>query len=312
MLAARAEEYLQEKELDYSYPFDKVMPILREGDVGVGNLEGPVTLEGERVTDKTFTFKMKPEALDGIAGAGFSLVTIANNHILDFGAEGLRNTIGALANHGMFFAGAGMTMTEARAPAILTVRGVRIKMLAYSVTFPESFYAGAARPGTAYPYDEILDQDVPAAGGSSDLLIVSFHWGQELMEGPKDYQRDLAHKAIDRGAKLVLGHHPHVVQGIESYHGGLIFYSLGNFVFGSYSEKVRDSIIARVFFSSGQPITAEVVPIDVYNTEVLFQPTPLIGERAHKVLEHLRELSGLLGTVITIQDDRGAIIIGKE
>ena len=312
MLGARVEEFVKEKGVDYSYPFVLLKSIFRDSDIGFANLEGPVTLEGERVKDKTFTFKMASESLDGIVGAGFTLLSIANNHILDFGETGLRNTLQSLRAHGASSAGAGMTITEARAPTIIVVRGVRVGLLAYSATFPESFYAGETKAGTAFPHEEYLEQDIPKAAAITDLLIASFHWGQELMESPKDYQRDLAHKAIDLGAKLVLGHHPHVPQGIEAYHGGLIFYSLGNFVFGSYSERVKGSIIARVFFSPGTPITAEVIPINVYNKEVLFQPIPFTGKRSQEALEHLQEISKPLVTEIYIQEDRGVIFIGKE
>lgn len=312
MLAGRAEEYLKEKALPCSYPFDALRPILGQGDIGFANLEGPVTLGGERVTDKTFTFRMEPQALDGIVGAGFTLFSIANNHILDYGPTGLSDTIRNIETHGANHSGAGMTITEARAPAFIRVKGVRVALLAYSATFPESFYAGPGTPGTAFPMEEFLDEDVPRAKSSSDLVIVSFHWGQELMETPKDYQRDLAHRAVDLGANIVFGHHPHVVQSIEVYHGGIIFYSLGNFAFGSYSEKVKDSIIARVFVTPGTRITAEVIPINVHNTEVLFQPRPLTGDRAHAVLEHLQRISQPLGTEILIVDGRGKIFGGKH
>jgi len=311
MLANRVEEIVKEKGLDYKYPFALLKPILMEGDISIANLEGPVTLEGERVTDKTFTFKMAPESLDGIIGAGFTLFSIANNHILDFGETGLRNTLQILTAKGAFFAGAGMTITEARAPAIINVRGIRIGLLAYSATFPESFYAGETKAGTAFPHEEYLEKDIPKAAAITELLIVSFHWGQELMESPKDYQVELAHKAIDLGANLVFGHHPHVLQGIEEYHEGLIFYSLGNLVFGSYSERVKESIVSRVFFTPGTPITAEVIPIDVLNTKVLFQPRPFTGRKARSVLEHLQEISGPFGTEINIKDNRGTILIEK-
>ncbi len=310
MLAARAEEYLQEKGLGYSYPFQVLTPLLREGDVEFANLEGPVTTAGERATDKTFTFKMDPRAVDGIAGAGFTLFSIANNHIMDYGPTGLRNTIHALRSRGMAFAGAGMTITEARAPAIVRVKGLRIALQAYSATFPETFYAGEARPGTAFPHEEYLEEDIPRDRRSADLVIASFHWGQELMEEPKDYQRELAHRAVDLGAGIVLGHHPHVLQGIEVYHGGIIFYSLGNFVFGSYSGKVAESAVVRVTVShAGLPLTAEVIPIDVYNKEVVLQPRPLTGDRAREALERLRGASEPLGTALRIAGDRGTVSV---
>ncbi len=121
-------------------------------------------------------------------------------------------------------------------------------------------------------------------------MVVSFHWGSELMTTPKDYQRELARLAIDHGAQVVLGHHPHVLQGVEHYRGGIIYYSLGNFAFGSYSKNASTSALARVTLQDGVVAAAEVLPLSVYNLEVAFRPQPLSRGANYTFA---REFSGL-------------------
>ena len=124
-----------------------------------------------------------------------------------------------------------------------------------------------------------------------DLLVVAFHWGGELRTDPKPYQRHYAHRAIDWGADLIIGHHPHVLQGIELYRDRLIAYSLGNFVFGSYSRNARDSIILRVRYDRLGLLYAEIIPISVFNLEVQFQPRLLRGEDRDRVIATLNTIS---------------------
>jgi poly-gamma-glutamate synthesis protein (capsule biosynthesis protein) len=227
---------------------------------------------------------------------------------MDQGRVGLADTLAALAEAGIAFAGAGLTEREARAPARLVRRGVRIAMLSYSNTFPEEFWAKGPNPGTAYGDPASIEADVKAARRDADLLIVNFHWGAELAPFPKEYQTKLGRLAVDAGADLVLGTHPHTLQGIERYRGALIFYSLGNFAFGSYSQRVRDGLLARMTFRGRvarpdgvvEPVwdAITLVPLDVYNPEVHFQPQPVGGDRARQILADLARLSAPLGTAI--------------
>lgn len=287
----------------YDYPFAAISATLRQGDLNIGNLESPIARVGEEYAGKKFRFRADPAAAAALQRAGFSHLSLANNHILDFGPGGLRETMATLDGLGISHAGAGPDLGSARQESIVTVRGVRIALLAYSLTYPAEFYAGGDRAGTAPGYENYYRADIARARKSSDYVVVSFHWGAECAEFPKDYQRVTAHRAIDAGADVILGHHPHVLQGIEYYKSGVIFYSLGNFAFASRSGKADRSMIARITLDNG--ISAvEVIPLNVLYSEVRFQPRLLTGSRGWAVVERLQRLSAEMGTVIKGSDDR--------
>ena len=210
MLGGRVEPLL--KEFGPDYPFADVMPFLSRADVVVGNLESSISTRGVAVENKKFTLRAGPIAAQGLKKAGVRVVTLANNHSMDFGPLALRDTLTALDDNHILYAGAGMDLDDARSPAFLKVKGRRIAFLSYSLTFPLEFFASAGRPGTAPGYADFVRSDIEKARPSADLVVVSFHWGAELMPAAKDYQIDLGRKAVDWGADLVLGHHPHVLQ----------------------------------------------------------------------------------------------------
>ncbi len=297
------------RERGYESAFGPTGALLVEGDVNFANLEGPVTTRGRPVGDKQFTFRMEPEALDAIGRVGFNLVALANNHTLDQGMVGLLDTIAHLQQRGIAHAGAGEDLAAARAPAILTVRGLRVGLLAYSAVFPPEFYALDDAPGTAFAKKEYLEQDIPAAREKVDLLIVSFHWGEELSPTPKEYQVELAHLAVDRGADVVVGHHPHVLQGIEVYRDRPIFYSLGNFAFSSYSAQVRDGLLARIIVHEGKPAGAWLIPLSVFTPDNDIQPRPLAGEAARDAIRRFADISAPFGTPVAFCGGRGFLPI---
>jgi poly-gamma-glutamate capsule biosynthesis protein CapA/YwtB (metallophosphatase superfamily) len=305
MLGASALKTFEDR--GYDYAFDETRSLLREGDINFGNLETPITDDGEASPNKQFTFRMSSKAVESLSRVGFNLFSLANNHIMDFGIRGLSDTLGILNRHGINFSGAGENVLVARAPAIVTIRGKKIGLLAYSMTLPTDFYAGIDRPGTAFAYQEYLRVDIPRVRKQCDFLIVSFHWGKELAPFPEKYQIDIAHEVVDLGADLVLGHHPHVFQGIEIYQDHLIFYSLGNFAFSSYSDKVRYGMMARMTLLKGRISQVEIVPLNVYNREVDVQPRILTGVEAEVVIDELTDASWPFGTAIGFEDDRGWI-----
>jgi poly-gamma-glutamate capsule biosynthesis protein CapA/YwtB (metallophosphatase superfamily) len=141
----------------------------------------------------------------------------------------------------------------------------------------------------------------------ADLTVVTFHWGGEKWTKPKPYQIEYAHRVIDLGADLVIGHHPHVLQGLELYKNRLIAYSLGNYAFGSYSENSRDSVILRAQISPAGLVNARLLPICVLNSQVQFQPKPLRAKSARRVLDDLNTISRHLNDGRDIVDPDGFI-----
>lgn len=298
--------------LGYDYPFVKVGPLLRESQVVFGNLEGPLTHGGEAAEDKQFVFRSPPDkVIPSLKRAGFNVMSLANNHSLDYGWPGLQNTLDALDGAGIARAGAGRDLAEARRPAIVRVEGWRVAVLAYSNTFPESFYAEDDRPGTAFGHEDHVREDVAKALKQADIVLVSFHWGQEGKTELRDYQRLLGRAAIDAGAHAVLGHHPHILQGIEVYRGRPILYSLGNFAFGSYSRTATRSAIAYLVFDEGRLTRLELLPVNVDNVELNFQTAPLEGAEASAVIAGLQALSRPLGTTIEARAGRGLVHLAR-
>ena len=293
MLAGQSTRTLAARGFDHA--FAGTISELRKGDILVGNLEAPITRGGAEFSGKKFRFRSSPEVAVTLSRAGFTVLTLANNHLMDFGAEGLADTLTNLDRARILHAGAGATQAEARREALVTVKGKRVAFLAYSLTYPAEFYAGAGHPGTAQGISGRVTEDIARARSAADHVVVSFHWGAELARKPKPYQQRAAHAAIDAGADLVLGHHPHVLQGIERYRGKTILYSLGNFVFGSMSRSADRSMIARITLDGAEQ-TLEVIPINVLNSEVRFRPTILAGKRGDEVIERLNLLSERFNT----------------
>ena len=154
-----------------------------------------------------------------------------------------------------------------------------------------------------------MGADVAAALAKADVVVVSFHWGQEGKTELRNYQVQLAHAAIDAGAAAVLGHHPHILQGVERYRQGVILYSLGNFAFGSYSNTATRSVISLLTFRDKQLRELRLVPLNVKNAEVVFQPKPLVGPDATEVVERLRQLSQERGTDLENQEGTAVLVL---
>ncbi len=296
----------------YDYPFELTRNILKQGQIVFGNLEGPLTDGGVAGTVKQYVFRSPPDKVaPALARAGFNIVSLANNHTLDYGPEGLEDTRAALEKAGIRAAGAGRNVMEARQPVYMVADGITVAFLAYSLTLPEEFWAGPDKPGTAFGHESFVRADVAAAREKADLVVVSFHWGQEGKTELRDYQTQLAHAAIDAGASAVLGHHPHILQGVERYKNGVILYSLGNFAFGSFSNTATRSVIALLTFRDRQWRELRMIPLNVKNAEVVFQSRPLVGHDATEATEHLQQLSQSLGTTLE-NHDGVAVLVSKE
>lgn len=294
MPTARALPFV--KKQGFGYPYRGTRKILKDGDIVIGNLETPLTGKGSRFKNKKYTFKAPIETAAALKDAGFTHMSLANNHMMDYGKEGLLSTLTALEDAKLNFAGAGENIKQARKISITEIKGKKIAFLSYSKTYPLEFYARRKRGGTTPGYRKFITADLKKARREADIVIVAFHWGGEKLEHPRAYQKELARLSIDSGADIVIGHHPHVLQGIERYKEGVIFYSLGNFAFGSYSPSSRESIIAKVVLENDRILSVEAVPINVNNFEVHFQPEVLEGEKGEEVISHLSRLSEPLGS----------------
>ncbi|MFM7088633.1 MAG: CapA family protein [Candidatus Paceibacterota bacterium] len=214
---------------DYSLLFTKV-DHLDKADIAFANLEGPASDRG-RDLKNLYSFRMDPAVIPAMKGAGISIVSMANNHIGDWGRDAFTDTLSRLTENEIAYTGAGMTKQEAETPTIIEKYGMKIGYLGFSDVGPNGMAAKADSAGILLASDPRFAEIVKNAASQVDHLIVSFHWGEEYKTKNNTRQQQLAYKAIDNGAKMVIGHHPHVMQNTEVYKNGFIAYSLGNFIF---------------------------------------------------------------------------------
>lgn len=211
-------------------PFEFVAPWLAASDVQVGNLECPVAETGAALR-KPFTFRAAPTTLQTLL-RHFDVVSLANNHSGDYGVDAFRETLEHVDRSGLARIGGGRDQAEAHTPYLVKHNGVTIALLGYDDFHPRWFEATDRSPGVAWAEPTAIVRDIRAARArGADVVIPFLHWGWENEFEPYSYQRELARVMIDAGASAVVGGHPHVTQGAESYRGAPIVYSLGNFVF---------------------------------------------------------------------------------
>ncbi|MEL7035452.1 MAG: CapA family protein [Cyanobacteria bacterium J06592_8] len=269
---------------DHIWAFEK-LDEYRQVDVAMVNLENPLTRSTLRRPNKQFNFKADPEAVQVLTSGGIDIVNLANNHAMDYEAEGLIETLETLEEAGIHAVGAGRDLNEARRPEILEVKGQRIAYFGY---YDADFHAADENtPGTNPRYDQRIASDIEAIRDQVDWIIVNFHWGVELAQYPGDWQIELARFTIDQGADLVVGHHPHVLQGAEIYKGRPIVYSLGNFIFGGNSRSNYDTAILRVALKADRKMKVEFLPVEVRE----YQAQVVRGKKGDQILENIEGLS---------------------
>jgi poly-gamma-glutamate capsule biosynthesis protein CapA/YwtB (metallophosphatase superfamily) len=272
----------------------KVKPYLEQADLAFINLEGPISDKGSPVVGKEYTFRSRTALAAGLASAGIDVVSLANNHARDYGAAALLDTFKRLEAVGIKWAGAGADAAEARSPALLETPAGTVAVLAFTGIIPSGFPAGSDRPGVATTSDQSrVVAAVKAAAERADYVIVSFHWGVEYEGVANSGQRALAHQVIDAGADLVLGHHPHVIQGLEIYKDRLIAYSLGDFVFDHYKRVTGEAFVLQVTLDREGPPTGKIIP--VYLSDPWGIPAPVKGREADVILDRLARYSSALG-----------------
>ncbi len=263
------------KEKGYDYFFENVKSIFEQDDLTIINLEGPLTRLGTAV-QKEFVFRGEPEYVNILTGASIEVVNLANNHTRDYGEEGYYETQRVLREAGIGFFGEQTIFYD-------TLKGIRIGIIGMKGWSSDKWVR------------DNLRQLMSEAKSNSDLIIVMFHWGVEGSYYPVQIQKDLAKYAIDEGAHLILGSHPHVIQGIENYNERNIVYSMGNFCFGgNRNPSDKDSFIYQETFElTDQGIISidnQIIPCSISSVKERndYRPTPLTGEEKHIVEKRLK------------------------
>lgn len=238
---------------------------LKQADLAMVNHEFPYSTRGVQAPDKQFTFRVNPSYVSILSDAGIDLVTLANNHVLDYGADALADTFQTLDHADIDYAGAGNSLKRAAKLIRKKANGHTFGFLAASRVFPDvSWNVENAQPGVLSAYDPTrLLAAVQDARDKCDFLCVYVHWGIERNTVPEEYQTSMAHTLIDAGADAVIGAHPHVLQGVEYYKGKPIFYSLGNFIF---YQSIERTAVAKLTFSADRTARWQLLPARASNT----------------------------------------------
>lgn len=283
---SRGVERIVKGQKDINYPFLKVKDYLKSADLVLGNLETPIT-PGLEIPDFEMIFRSNPGTEQALKEAGFSILSLANNHTPNFGGQGLKDTFSYLEKAGIKYVGAGKNEQEANQPVYLEAKGIKFAFLAYndSDVVPAVYEATYTHAGTAFMRIEKMVKSVKEAKQKADFVIVSMHSGTEYVNKPNDSQVNFAHAAIDAGAALVIGNHPHVVQTMEKYKEKYIFYGLGNFVFDQmWSQETREGLTIKAYFTKRGISKITLLPVIIENYS---QPRMATSAEAEKILPRL-------------------------
>lgn len=243
----------------YNVVSESLLTEMQEGDITVANQEFPFSSGGTKAPDKQFNFRVDPIYTKVLTEMGIGVVGLANNHALDYGTEALTDTFAALETAGIAYVGAGDDQARAMQPSIIQAGQRNFGFLAASRVIPEiGWNVENQQPGILCTYDSgLLCQAIQEAKQQCDFLTVYVHWGIEKSSTPEEYQRQLAYKYIDAGADLVIGSHPHVLQGIEYYNGKPIVYSLGNYIF---NQEIISTVLLKVHVTLQNEAVLKLIP----------------------------------------------------
>lgn len=238
---------------------EELLREMQNADLTMVNEEFPFSARGTQAQDKQFTFRVDPSYVKILQEMEIDVVTLANNHALDYGTEALSDSFQTLDDAGIAYVGAGDSRERAAEAYITELGGKTFGFLAASRVIPEvSWNIDNQQPGMLCTYDSTaLCEAIKKAKENCDYVAVYVHWGIERENMPQDYQRQLGKAYIDAGADIVIGSHPHVLQGIEYYNGKPIVYSLGNYVFNQSIEK---TMLLKVTVSPENETILQIIP----------------------------------------------------
>lgn len=306
LLGASARSRLERN--GYTWPFEQLHPLL-DGDYVIGNAEGPITTRRAKYfPTQRWAYNAEPAAARALADVGFDALSLANNHALDRGPDGLRDTLEHLRAAGIRPFGGGMNADEASAPLLVETPHGAVAVLGFTDRWNYGAVAGPSEPGTAlYSEAEIVRQKEAATAAGARWVVAYVHWGENYA-GVTDEQRGLAATFARAGYDLVVGHHAHVAQEVEIVGSMPVIYSLGNLVFGStgrYTEELPGySVVARTYLGPDGLRAIELACIVTDNKVVSHQPRPCTSPETEALM-------GRLGPHVTLRGDKGVVELGR-
>jgi poly-gamma-glutamate synthesis protein (capsule biosynthesis protein) len=289
--------------------FKGIAGILTKADLALVNLETPLTSGGDPQYWKDVVFKGDPRLAEAMADSGIDVVTMANNHAGDQGDSGLMDSIRHVRKAGLKVCGAGEDLSAARLPRFFTVDGVRVAFLGFTDVLPVGFPATSSSPGTSPGRSDVgaVKQAVRNAAKKADYVVVAWHWNYEFTTAPSYLESSEGKAMIDAGADLVIGHHPHVLQGVQAYHGGFIAWSTGNLVFDHQSGSCAQTMLVRAEVSKKR-IEVDLIPLTINYDG---RPRRAYGSAATTILNRVKSFSANHGTKVSIDDGIGHVVVKR-
>jgi poly-gamma-glutamate capsule biosynthesis protein CapA/YwtB (metallophosphatase superfamily) len=284
------------------YIWGNMLPLLKQNDLNIINLEAALT-HSMHMVPKVFNFKADPHKVKSLVGASIHIANLANNHILDYSVEGLLETLTTLDQAGIQHVGAGKNIAEASAPIIVDVKGIKIGILGCTDNEP-SWLATPSKPGVKFVEVgdlQAIQEDIQNLRPKVDLLILSMHWGPNMVERPSQEFVHFAHDLIDCGVDLIHGHSAHIFQGVEVYKGKLILYDTGDFVDDYYVDPFlrNDCSFLFVVKCTKEKIQElKLIPVLIGNCQVN-QANP---HDAQQTMQRMQKLSKDMHTKFEIEN----------
>ena len=307
MLGGVYEEYIQKNNLSYDQALLKIKNNFQDNDIVFCNLENPIFKSSHKRPGKGAILSANKKSIEALKIINCNIVNIGNNHINDYGDEGLIKTKHYLEKNGFITLGAGENIHEALKPKIINIKDKKFGFLSFTTPNPKvnvtSIIATEKTAGCAnFENVSLTLEKIKELRSKVDYLFVSLHWGYQLYYYPSPEQIKLAHKIIDAGADVIIGHHPHVIQPFENYNKAKIFYSLGNFFFPDFrmidesmlywKDYTRDSLIVKLNINKKGQIKSDLIPFRSNNFNVNYYPS--MSEKSF--LENISTISKKINT----------------
>lgn len=285
MMLGRAIKNRSEK-TNYSEVLDGVSNIWSDSDYVCGNLECALLDDPSKfeLNDKEIHINAETKSVNVLKDNGFTLINLANNHLADFCSEGVINTLNTLKEAGLKYVGAGENIEEAGKYDIEEINGVKIATVSVSDIIPKNFSAKEDKAGILSTNNMRYYQAVREASQEADLVIVNIHWGVEYALNETERQTQLARNLINFGADIIIGSHPHVLQPVEKYKDGIIFYSMGNFIFDQGWSRTKDSMILNYFVDKEGNCSFEIVPLRIKDGYPTVTTNSFFKNRTYNIL----------------------------
>ncbi|EMO53382.1 CapA family protein [Leptospira noguchii] len=290
-------------------PVEGLRSLFNEADFRMINLETPVVASKTEESKKAYIFTAHEKDLNSLKYLGVDMVFLGNNHSFDHGQQGMNETLDILNKNNILFVGAGKKLPEVLEPLNLNLKGSDLRIHSVTAIAEQAHYATSTRSGVApflFPSLKatFLEKTILPKNYPTSIRIVSLHWGVEYSPFPTSDQRKIARALIDSGVKIVIGHHPHIPQGVEVYKEGVILYSLGNLIFGSRNSYLNHNLIALLHIRRNRLERVELVPIFGKFQKEDHKIRPVTGSEAREFLHEIAVLSAELGTKLRVEGDR--------